>query len=68
VTPGCEGEGRSIGDIRGGSFIVGVRAPDGTFTAQPPAERVLTAGDVVMALGTNRTMERLEALFEQPPA
>jgi voltage-gated potassium channel len=68
VAAGCEGEGKAIGDIRGGSFIVGVRAPDGVFTAQPPAERVLAAGDVVMALGTNRTMERLEALFEQPHA
>jgi voltage-gated potassium channel len=68
VTAGCQGEGQAIGDIRGGSFIVGVRAPDGTFTAQPPAERVLVAGDMVMALGTTRTMERLEALFEQPEA
>ena len=68
VTAGCQGEGQAIGDIRGGSFIVGVRAPDGTFTAQPPAERVLVAGDMVMALGTTRTMERLEALFEQPGA
>jgi voltage-gated potassium channel len=66
VTPGCEGEGKAIGDIRGGSFIVGIRAADGTFTAHPPAERVLGAGDVVMALGTTRTMERLEALFEPP--
>jgi len=68
VAAGCEGEGRAIGDIRGGSFIVGVRAPDGSFVAQPPAERILSAGDVVMALGTTRTMERLEALFEQPHA
>ena len=68
VTPGCAGEGKAIGDIRGGSFIVGIRASDGTFTAQPPAERVLGAGDVVMALGTTRTMERLEALFEPPHA
>jgi voltage-gated potassium channel len=68
VTAGCQGEGQAIGDIRGGSFIVGVRAPDGTFTAQPPAERVLVAGDMVLALGTTRTMERLEALFEQPEA
>jgi voltage-gated potassium channel len=66
VAVGCEGEGKAIGDIRGGSFIVGVRGADGSFQAQPPAERVLNAGDVVMALGTARTMDRLEALFEQP--
>jgi voltage-gated potassium channel len=68
VVTGCEGEGKSIGDVRGGSFIVGVRGADGSFQAQPPAERVLAAGDVVMALGTDRTMDRLEALFEQPHA
>jgi voltage-gated potassium channel len=68
VVTGCEGEGKSIGDVRGGSFIVGVRGADGSFQAQPPAERVLAAGDVVMALGTDRTMDRLEALFEQPQA
>jgi voltage-gated potassium channel len=66
VMAGCEGEGKTIGDVRGGSFIVGVRGAEGSFTAQPPAERVLAAGDVVMALGTTRTMERLEALFAQP--
>jgi voltage-gated potassium channel len=57
-------EGCTIGDVRGGAIIVGVREPDGTFHPQPPAETVLHAGQVVMALGTKRTMERLEGLFE----
>lgn len=64
VAEGCEGEGRAIGDVRGGAIIVGVREPDGTFHPQPPAETLLSAGQVVMALGTKRTMERLEGLFE----
>ncbi len=64
VAEGCEGVGRAIGDVRGGAIIVGVREPDGTFHPQPSAETVLSAGQVVMALGTTRTMERLEALFE----
>jgi voltage-gated potassium channel len=68
VMAGCAGEGKSVGDVRGGSFIVGVRDAGGGFHAQPPAERVLAAGDVVLALGTARTMERLEALFDQPHA
>jgi voltage-gated potassium channel len=63
VASGSEGVGKTIGDIRGGSFIVGVRRADGRFQPQPPAETVLGAGDVVMALGTERTMARLEALF-----
>ena len=35
----------------------------GQFQPQPSAETVLRAGDVVMAMGTERTMERLEELF-----
>ena len=41
-----------------------LRRPDGTFVAQPPAETVLGRGDVLVAMGTRRTMSRLEALFE----
>jgi voltage-gated potassium channel len=63
VTEGCEGVGKRIGDIRGGSFIVALRRADGTFQAQPPGETVLAPGDVVVAMGTLRTMDRLEALF-----
>jgi voltage-gated potassium channel len=63
VTAGCAGEGQPIADIRGGAIIVGVRSSDGTFHPQPSAETVLQAGDVVMAMGTLRTMQRLEALF-----
>ena len=44
-----------IADVRGGAIIVGVRSADGTFHPQPPAETVLNAGDVVMAMGTLRT-------------
>jgi voltage-gated potassium channel len=64
IAAGCEGAGQTVGDIRGGSFIVGVRRADGSFQPQPPAEVVLQAGDVVMAMGTPRTMDRLERLFD----
>ena len=67
VTPGCPGEGRTIGDVRGGAIIVGVRDPAGTFEPQPPAETVLRAGDVLVAMGTARTMDRLERLFAASP-
>ena len=63
VTVGCAGEGKTIGDVRGGSFIVALRRPDGTFQAQPPGETKLAPGDVIVAMGTLRTMDRLEALF-----
>ena len=64
VTAGCEGCGKTIGDVRGGSVIVAVRRADGSVTVQPPAESTLEAGDVVVAMGTVRTIERLERLFE----
>ena len=61
VASGCAGEGQPIADVRGGAIIVGVRFAEGNFQPQPPAETVLNAGDVVMAMGTLRTMQRLEA-------
>jgi voltage-gated potassium channel len=68
VRPGSEGLGKSIGDVRGGAFIVALRRPDGTFQAQPSSENVLRAGDVLVAMGTLRTMDRLEQLFEPASA
>jgi voltage-gated potassium channel len=63
VQVGSVGAARTIGDVRGGSFIVGVRHADGSFRPQPAPETVLAEGDVVMAIGTQRTLERLEELF-----
>jgi voltage-gated potassium channel len=63
VGAGCEGIGQTIGEVRGGAFIVGVRHADGSFQPVPAAETKLGPGDVVMALGTPNTLERLEALF-----
>jgi voltage-gated potassium channel len=64
VPAGCSGVGQTIGDIRGGAYIVGLRRGDGGgFQPQPQAETVLEAGDVIMAMGTPNTMDRLEALF-----
>jgi voltage-gated potassium channel len=67
VQPGSMGIDRTVGDVRGGSFIVGVRHADGSFRPQPPADTVLAEGDVVMAIGTPRTLERLEELFRSGP-
>jgi voltage-gated potassium channel len=63
VVAGCDGVGRTIGEVRGGAFIVGVRHADGSFLPVPAAETALGAGDVVMALGTPNTLDRLETLF-----
>jgi len=66
VTPGCQGAGLKLGDVRGGAIIVALRRPDGTFMAQPPSETELAPGDVMVAMGTARTMDRLETLFAPP--
>ncbi|QEC47886.1 hypothetical protein FSW04_10105 [Baekduia soli] len=63
VIDGCAGAGQRIGDIRGGAYIVGLRRAGGGFAPQPPSETVLQPGDVIMAMGTPRTMDRLETLF-----
>ena len=65
VQQGSTGVARRVGDVRGGAYIVGLRHADGTFRPQPGPETVLGEGDVVMAIGTPRTLERLEALFAQ---
>lgn len=64
VTEQCEGVGRTVGDIRGGSVIVALRKSDGRLEPQPSAEAILEAGDRFVALGTQRTLERLEELFQ----
>jgi voltage-gated potassium channel len=63
VAEGCEGVGKQLGDVRGGAIIVAIHYADGTFQAQPPGATVLKPGDVVLAMGTARTMDRLETLF-----
>jgi voltage-gated potassium channel len=63
VQSGSSGADCAVGDVRGGSYIVGLRHADGSFRPQPAEDTVLAAGDVVMAIGTPRTLERLEELF-----
>src|SRR3954454_25122215 len=63
VQGGSSGAERTVGDVRGGSYIVRVRSADGSFRPQPPADTLLAVGDVVMAIDTPRTLERLEELF-----
>ncbi len=57
------GPGRTVGDIRGDSMIVGLRR-GAVFEPQPPSDTVLAAGDTIVALGTAETLERLEGLLE----
>ena len=65
VGEGCEGLGQTVGDIRGGSMIVGLRR-GAEFQPQPPGETTLIPGDIIIAMGTPRTLERLEGLLLRP--
>ena len=59
----CAAVGKTVDDIRGGAIIVGLRrGPD--FQPQPSAETSLRAGDVIVAMGTATTLDRIENLLE----
>src|SRR5205823_8175662 len=62
---GCEAIGQAIGDIRGGSMIVGLRGAEG-FSPQPPADTTIRSGDTLVAIGTPATLGRLERLLAPP--
>jgi voltage-gated potassium channel len=63
VSDECAGTDQSIEQVRGSAMIVAVRRADGEIEPQPAAEYVLRPGDVVVAMGTDAAMDRLEALF-----
>jgi voltage-gated potassium channel len=67
VGDGCDGVGQTVGDIRGASMIVGLRR-GADFQPQPPAETALLTGDVIVAMGTPSTLERLEGLLQPASA
>jgi len=62
VREGCDGAGQALQDVRGGSMVVGIRR-ETAFLPQPPGDTILHVGDVIVAMGTPRTMDRLEKLF-----
>lgn len=63
VTSGCAGAGRALADVAGSAIIAALRRPGGGLVPQPAGETVLQPGDVLIAMGTASTMDRLEALF-----
>lgn len=63
VTPGCAGAGRPVADIAGSAIVAALRRHNGELVPQPSGETIVQPGDVLIAMGTARTMDRLEALF-----
>ena len=67
VPAACEGVGRALEDVRGETVIVAVRRTDGRLEPQPAPESVVAAGDMLVAIGTPASIERLESLFQPLP-
>lgn len=67
VTSACPQAGRSIRSLRvrreTGAVIVALRKRDGSFDTTPDPDATLDAGDVLIAVGTEEELRRLEELF-----
>jgi voltage-gated potassium channel len=67
VDPTCVSAGKTIRDLRvrheTGAIIVAVRKRDGTFDTTPEPDAVIEPGDVIVGVGTNDELRRLEDLF-----
>jgi voltage-gated potassium channel len=66
VSPECEAVGRTIADVSGAAVIVAIRHPDGKLETQPPGPTVLSAGDMIIAMGPPPAVERLDRMFQPP--
>jgi voltage-gated potassium channel len=64
VPQACEGVGRTVDEVRGGAMIVALRRADGRLEPQPPAPTIVNPGDILVALGTPDSLDRLESLFQ----
>jgi voltage-gated potassium channel len=67
ASEGCEALGKTIGEVRGTTTIAALRTSDGQVRPQPPLDTVLSAGDVVVAMGTVEALKQLESLFVPDP-
>jgi voltage-gated potassium channel len=67
IMPDCPHAGRTIRELRvrrdTGAVILAVRNPDGSFAITPDPDEALDIGDVLIAVGTEEELRRLERLF-----
>jgi voltage-gated potassium channel len=64
VSPNCVGVGKTIEEVRGGSLILALRKNGGELEPQPPPDTVINPGDIIVAIGSPPTLERLEVMFQ----
>jgi voltage-gated potassium channel len=60
----CRGVGQSIEAVRGETVIVALRRTDGGLEPQPAPDRVIEAGDMLVAIGRPDALSALEAQFQ----
>jgi voltage-gated potassium channel len=63
VADGCAGTGRPLADVAGPTIVAAVRKRSGELVPQPPGDTVVEPGDVLIVMGTDETIGRLEELF-----
>ena len=63
VSENCQGAGKRIGEVRGSAVIAALRRAGGEVEPQPDTEIRLSAGDVLIAMGTVEALDRLETEF-----
>jgi voltage-gated potassium channel len=67
ITPDGPQSGRTIRQLRirstTGAVIIALRSPDGSFDVTPNPDRTMEAGDVLIAIGTEDELQKLEDLF-----
>jgi voltage-gated potassium channel len=67
VTAACGRVGRTIRDLRirrdTGAVVISIRRSDGSFDTTPSPDHELCEGDVLIAVGTEEQLRRLEELF-----
>src|SRR4249919_636171 len=63
VSSGAPGAGRRLVDVAGPAIVAALRRASGELVPQPPGDTVTEPGDVLIVMGTDETIDRLEALF-----
>ena len=63
VSSGAPGAGRPLAEVAGPAIVAALRRAGGELVPQPPRDIVVEPGDVLIVMGTDETIDRLEALF-----
>lgn len=63
VSSDAPGAGRRLAEVAGLAIVAALRRASGELVPQPPGDTVAEPGDVLIVMGTDETIDRLEALF-----